>query len=238
MILDELLKLQDTAYADFQAKLTPGIPRERFIGVRIPELRKLTKSLWKEAARQKKEDGKSELADEIEQFMRDLPHRYYDEDMLHGLFIEQLKNYDECVKQLQIFLPYVDNWAVCDIMSPKILKKDLPLTMELICAWSASPETYTCRFGLELLMSHFLDDAFHPEYLEIPASVRSEDYYVKMMVAWFFATALAKQWDAAVPYIEEKRLAPWIHNKTIRKAIESYRITDEQKAYLRTLKVK
>ena len=110
--------------------------------------------------------------------------------------------------------------------------------MELICAWSASPETYTCRFGLELLMSHFLDDAFHPEYLEIPASVRSEDYYVKMMVAWFFATALAKQWDAAVPYIEEKRLAPWIHNKTIRKAIESYRITDEQKAYLRTLKVK
>lgn len=238
MILDELLKLQDTAYADFQAKLTPGIPRERFIGVRIPELRKLAKILWKEAARQKKEGGKSELADEIEQFMRDLPHRYYDEDMLHGLFIEQLKNYDECVKQLQIFLPYVDNWAVCDIMSPKILKKDLPRTMELICAWSASPETYTCRFGLELLMSHFLDDAFRPEYLEIPAAARSEEYYVKMMVAWFFATALAKQWEAAIPYIEEHRLAPWTHNKTIQKAIESYRITDEQKSYLRSLKVK
>lgn len=238
MIFDELLKLQDTAYADFQAKLTPGIPRERFIGVRIPELRKLAKSLWKEAARQKKEGGKSELADEIEQFMRELPHRYYDEDMLHGLFIEQLKNYDECVKQLQIFLLYVDNWAVCDIMSPKILKKDLPRTMELIRIWSASPETYTCRFGLELLMTHFLDDAFRPEYLEIPAAARSEEYYVRMMVAWFFATALAKQWEAAIPYIEEHRLAPWTHNKTIQKAIESYRITDEQKSYLRSLKVK
>ena len=147
-----------------------------------------------------------------------------------------MKDYAKCIEATDAFLPYVDNWAVCDIMSPKVFAKHKAELMDKIREWSKSSYTYTCRFGIEMLMSHFLDKDFKAEYLEIPAAARSEEYYVKMMVAWFFATALAKQWDATIPYIEEKVLAPWTHNKTIQKAIESYRITPEQKEYLRTLK--
>lgn len=221
-IKDELLALQDVSYADFQSKLTPGIPRELFIGVRVPELRKLAKRLLKEP--------------EAALFLLELPHTYYDENMLHALLLSFMKDYDACIAAVDQFLPYVDNWAVCDILSPKIFKKHKTALLEKIKEWSASEETYTCRFGIEMLMSHFLDDDFKPEYLTIPASVQSEAYYVQMMVAWFFATALAKQWDASVQYIEAHVLDTWTHHKAIQKACESNRITPKQKEYLRTLK--
>lgn len=223
-IQKQLFELQDKEYAAFQAKLTPGVPLDSFIGVRVPLARKLAKEIFKDPTHKA--------------FLEELPHKYYDENMLHGLLISQMKDYDECIKATDKFLPFVDNWAVCDIMSPKVFAKHKTELKEKIREWSASSHTYTCRFGLEMLMSHFLDADFKPEYLEIPASARSEEYYVKMMVAWFFATALAKQWDATIPYLQNKVLAPWTHNKTIQKAIESYRITAEQKEYLRTLKVK
>lgn len=222
-IKEELLALQDISYADFQAKLTPNIPRELFIGVRVPDLRKLAKKVAEEP--------------ETSKFLKNLPHKYYDENMLHGLLISEIKDYDACLVAVDEFLPYVDNWAVCDIMSPKIFKKNKTALLEKIKEWSASEKTYTCRFGIEMLMSHFLDDDFKPEYLEIPLSVNSEDYYVQMMIAWFFATALAKEWDATIKYIEDHRLDRWTHNKAIQKARESRRITPKEKEYLKSLKV-
>lgn len=223
-IQKRLFELRDEKYADFQAKLTPGIPREDFIGVRVPMVRAFAKEVIKDQA--------------CESFLQELPHRYYDENMLHGLVLSEMKDYEACVEKVEQFLPYVDNWAVCDIMSPKIFKKNKDKLILKIKEWSASLETYTCRFGLEMLMSHFLDEDFCPAYLEIPAQVKSEEYYVNMMIAWFFATALAKQWDSTILYIENKTMDPWVHNKTIQKAIESRRITAEQKEYLRSLKVK
>ncbi len=221
-VIEELLALQDVSYGDFQAKLTPGIPRELFIGVRVPEVRKLAKRLVKEP--------------EISEFLNELPHKYYDENMFHGLLISEIKDYDACIGAVEKFLPYVDNWAVCDIMSPKVFKKNKDKLFNKIKEWSASEKTFTCRFGMEMLMTYFLDDDFRPEYLDIPASVHSEEYYVNMMTAWFFATALAKQWDSAVVYIENGVLDTWVHNRAIQKARESYRITPEQKEYLKTLK--
>ena len=215
--------MQDRQYAVFQAKLTPGVPPESFIGIRVPVLRKFAKEFVKEV--------------EVNDFVHQLPHKYYDENMMHSLLISQVKDYEDCISLTDSFLPYVDNWAVCDIMSPKVFAKHKEALTERINNWINSRHTFTCRFGIETLMTHYLDKDFKADYLEIPADVRSGEYYVKMMVAWFFATALAKQWDAAIPYIEQKRLAPWTHNKTIQKAIESYRITPEQKDYLRTLKI-
>lgn len=221
-IKEELLALQDISYADFQAKLTPNIRRDLFIGVRVPELRKLAKRIAEEP--------------ETSKFLKNLPHKYYDENMLHGILISEMKNYEACIEAVDIFLPYVDNWAVCDIMSPKIFKKNKEALLEKIKEWSSSEKTYTCRFGIEMLMSHFLDDDFKPKYLEIPLSVNSEEYYVQMMIAWFFATALAKEWDATIKYIEDQRLNTWTHNKAIQKARESRRITPKQKEYLKSLK--
>ncbi|MDD6190014.1 MAG: DNA alkylation repair protein [Firmicutes bacterium] len=221
-ITGRLFELADEKYADFQAKLTPGIDRELFIGVRVPAARKLAKELYKSG--------------DFEAFLTELPHKYYDENMLHGLILSEFKDYDECVEQVDMFLPYVDNWAVCDIMSPKCFKKNKDRLIGKIIEWSESNLVYTSRFGMGMLMTHFLDDDFRQEYLDIPARVKLDDYYAKMMVAWFFATALAKQWDAAIPYIENNALEPWIHNKTIQKARESNRITPQQKDYLKTLK--
>ena len=218
-----LFELQDKHYAAFQAKLTPGVPIEQFIGIRIPVLRAFAKEYAKE----------SEHLD----FLMQLPHRYYDENMLHGLLISQSKDFDECIRLTDAFLPHIDNWAVCDIMSPKIFSRHKEQLLVKIRQWSKSSHKFTCRFGLKMLMTHFLDKDFRSEYLEIPASARSEEYYVKMMVAWFYATALAKQWEATIPYLQKHVLAPWTHNKTIQKACESYRITADQKDYLRTLKL-
>lgn len=216
--------MQDKEYAEFQSKLTPGVPTENIIGVRVPILRQFAKEFAKEAV--------------VNAFLRRLPHKYYDENMLHALLISEVKDYEECIRLTDTFLPFVDNWAVCDIISPKVFAKHKKELLAKIKTWSKSSHVYTCRFGIETLMSHYLDKDFKSEYLQIPASAISGEYYVKMMVAWFFATALAKQWDATIPYIKNKELAPWTHNKTIQKAIESYRITPEQKAYLRSLKIK
>ena len=222
-IPERLYALRDIGYADFQSKLVPNIPRERFIGVRTPDMRKLAKQLAKE--------------ENAQAFMADVPHTYYDENILHALLIGESRDYGACIRAIDAFLPYVDNWAVCDILSPKVLSKNKPDLLERIRGWIASAHPYTCRFGMEMLMTWFLDADFQSEYLELPAGVRSEEYYVRMMVAWFFATALAKQWDAAIPYLQQARLDRWTHHKTIQKAIESYRIPQERKAYLRTLRL-
>lgn len=221
-IQKELFELQDISYGDFQAKLVPNIPRELLIGVRVPEARKLAKRLAKEP--------------EASEFLKDLPHKYYDENILHALLISEMKDYDACIVAIDEYLPYIDNWAVCDILSPKIFKEHKTSLLEKIKEWSASDKTYTCRFGLEMLMSYFLDNDFKPDYLEITTSVHSEEYYVRMMIAWFFATDLAKQWDASIKYIEDNRLDTWTHNKAIQKAKASRRITPKQKEYLKALK--
>lgn len=222
-IQEMLFELQDREYAIFQQKLTPTLPLEKFIGVRVPDARKLAKQL----------SGTDIAAD----FIDELPHEYFDENMLHGLVISGIKDYDECIRRFDEFLPYVDNWAVCDIPSPKIFSKNRDKLMDKILQWISSDEPYTCRFGMGMLMSHYLDDDFKPEYLEIPAKVHSDEYYVRMMQAWYYATALAKQWDSTIPYMEQQRLDKWVHNKTIQKARESYRITKEQKEYLKGLKM-
>lgn len=221
-IQNRLFELQDKEYAAFQSKLIPTLAKDKIIGVRIPAARKLAMQVIK--------DGMANA------FLKDLPHVFYDENILHSLLISEIKDYSECVRQVDIFLPYVDNWAVCDIIAPKVFKKNRQELIGKIKEWSSSRQTYTCRFGLGILMCHYLDQDFVEEYLEIPASVQSDDYYVKMMVAWFFATALAKQWEAAIPYLIKNRLDPWTHNKTIQKARESFRITKEQKIYLKELK--
>ena len=215
--------MRDAAYAAFIAKLTPGFPPSHFIGVRVPLLRTIARSFAKEEAASQR-------------FLSHLPHSYYEEDMLHGMLISLVKDYDRCLDLIDRFLPYVDNWAVCDTLSPKVFAKHKAQLLENILRWSSSSHTYTCRFGLRMLMTHFLDDSFSADFLEIPAAIRSEEYYVKMMVAWFFATALAKQWEATLPYLENRQLDPWTHRKTIQKAIESYRIPPERKDYLRTLR--
>ena len=221
-IREELFALRDEGYAAFQQKLIPGVPAERVIGVRVPELRKLAKRYYKDS--------------EHRQFLQALPHGYYDEDLLHALLIAEEKDCARCLEETEAFLPFVDNWAVCDIFSPKVFAKHKEELLQRIRIWAKSEKTYTCRFGIGMLMQHFLDTDFDAAYLEIPATVQSEEYYVNMMLAWFFATALAKQWEATIPYLENKRLARWTHNKTIQKARESYRMTAAEKEYLKRLK--
>lgn len=220
----ELFAMQDLKYRDFHAKLMPTIEKERIIGVRTPELRAFAKKY-----------GRTEDA---AVFLQVLPHRYYEENNLHGLLIEQIRDYDTCIEAVEQFLPYVDNWATCDMLTIKVVKKHLDRFILEIRRWMSSDHTYTIRFGIGMLMRYYLDDEFRIEYLDMVAGVRSEEYYVNMMRAWYFATALAKQYESVIPYIEEHRLDVWTHNKTIQKAVESYRITPEQKAYLKTLRIK
>lgn len=221
-IQKRLLELSDEKNADFSAKLTPGIDREKFLGVRIPASRKLAKEIIKE--------------NEHKDFLNSLPHKYYDENILHSILISEIKDYDECIKYVDEFLPYVDNWAVCDTISPKAFKNKHERLMNDILRWVDSDQTYAIRFGLKILMAHFLDNDFKNEYLKIPAKIKSDEYYINMMIAWFYATALAKQWDNTIVYIENGVLDKWVHNKAIQKARESYRITAEQKEYLKSLK--
>ena len=215
---------QDLKYADFIAKLVPTLPKESFIGVRTPEYKKILKELPQE--------------DVVREFMNDLPHQFYEENILHVTLIGKIKDFDDCLNQVERFLPYVDNWAVCDGLQPKVFKKHTEEIRKLIPGWITSEETYTRRFGLHMLMTYFLDDDFDEALLSLAADQRSEEYYANMMTAWAFAEALAKQWDVAVTYIEGKRLDKWTHNKAIQKAVESYKFTDEQKTYLKGLKVK
>lgn len=222
-IQTELWELQDMGYRDFQAKLIPTMALENIIGVRTPQVRKLAKKWAKDP--------------QIGEFLAQLPHRYYDENNLHAFIVEQFRDYEECLRQTELFLPYVDNWATCDMMAPKVFAKHTEELLEPIRRWIASGETYTVRFGVGMLMRFYLDEAFRPEYPEWVAGICSEEYYVNMMRAWYFATALAKQYAGTVLFLEEKRLDVWTHNKAIQKACESLRITAEQKLYLRGLKV-
>lgn len=218
----ELLKIADKDYAAFQAKLAPTVPPESCLGVRIPELRKF-------AARFAK-------TPECAEFLKALPHVYYDENMLHSILLCGIKNYEQCIAEVERFLPFVDNWAACDTLRPKIFAKHRAELLPKAREWIASGKTYTVRFGVDILMSEFLDEDYSPELLEIPASVVSGEYYVNMMVAWYYATALAKHWDDAVKYIENTRLPEWTRRKAIQKACESFRITKEQKEYLKKLR--
>lgn len=222
-IRNELSHMQDRDYKAFHSKLIPTVPGDTIIGVRMPALRAYAKSL---------RDA------DVSAFLSDLPHKYYDENNLHALLIMAMGDFAACLDAVNAFLPYVDNWATCDLLRPACFKKHRAELLEQIKVWLGSEHTYTLRFGMEMLMLHFLEEDFKPEYLEWLAEIRSEGYYVNMMLAWFYATALAKQWDATLPYIEKRRLDTWVHNKTIQKAIESYRVTDEQKTYLRTLRMK
>ena len=221
-IQQRLFALQDLVYREFHCGLIPNVPAEAIIGIRTPALRALAREL----------SG----TPEAEAFLSSLPHEYYEENNLHGFLICRIRDYSACVREIDRFLPYVDNWATCDSMSPQCFARHPEELIADIRRWIADDRTYTVRFGLRCLMNHFLDERFRPKYLELAASVRSEEYYVNMMVAWFFATALAKQYDAALPYLENRRLDQWVHNKTIQKARESFRITPEQKEYLRSLK--
>lgn len=225
IIIEELKKLQDSENALFQQKLTPGVDADRFLGVRVPDCRKLAKTLMKE------------FTDDSKAFFKELPHYYFDENMLHGLMIAEIKDYDGCIKELELFLPYIDNWAVCDSISPVSFKRNRIKLIDKCQEWISSEHTYTCRFGMLMLMKHFLDEDFKEDYLRLPADVVSDEYYVNMMRAWYYATALAKQWDETIPFIENVILDPWTHNKTIQKACESFRISSEQKKYLQGLKV-
>lgn len=213
---------KDEQYAQFHRKLIPGIAPETIIGVRTPILRKLAKQIAKE--------------DYCKTFLEECPHELFEENQLHGFMISDMKNFELCISELEKFLPYINNWATCDQTSPKIFKKHKNELLPYIRKWLASEHTYTVRFAIGMLMQHYLEDDFKPEYLAMVAGIKSEEYYINMEIAWYMATALTKQWDAAILYIETKKMDKWVHNKTIQKAIESYRITDEQKKHLRTFR--
>ena len=223
-IREELFSLQDPGYRDFQGALIPSNKDASMIGVRTPELRRLARTYA----------GREDIAE----FLDDLPHQYFDENQLHAFIISGIKDYEKCVKEVIRFLPYVDNWATCDQMSPKVFRKHRQELAEQAEEWIGSDHTYTVRFGIKMLMDHFLEEEFDLMYPEMVAQVRSEEYYIRMMIAWYFATALAKQYDAVLPFIENRRLDPWTHNKTIQKAVESFRVTPEHKEYLKSLKIK
>ena len=223
-IQKRLFELQDKKYRDFQVKLVPNIDSNSIIGIRTPDLRELTKEIYKSG--------------NYSSFLKDIPHKYYEENLIHMFLLSLLKDFDECITELDTFLPYVDCWPVSDQATPKSFKKNHDKLISHIKKWISSKHVYTVRFGIRMLMNEYLDEDFKEEYLNMVSSIKGEDYYLKMMIAWYFATALAKQYDATIPYIENKELDTWSHNKTIQKAIESYRITDEQKEYLRTLKIK
>ncbi|WP_242870348.1 DNA alkylation repair protein [[Clostridium] aminophilum] len=209
-------------YRDMQIKIIPNLNPESIVGVRTPELRNMAKDSLKTG--------------DYKEFLKELPHKYFEENQMHAFIISGIKDLNECLEELEKFLPYVDNWATCDQMSPKMFKKHRAVLLAHIKEWIASDKPYTIRFGVGMLMEHFLDEDYDPQYPEMVAGIRSEEYYVNMMIAWYFATALAKQYESVLPFLEKKRLDDWTHNKAIQKCVESRRITEEQKKYLKTLK--
>ena len=223
-IQEELFSFRDEQYREFNAKLLPTVDKEKIIGIRTPLLRKYAKAFAKRP--------------EAELFMQTLPHDYFEENNLHAVLVQKMRSFDNCIKELDCFLPFVDNWATCDMMSPKILRKNPDALMKKIRQWLNSDHTYTVRFAVKCLMDFYLEENFTEEVLYLVSQVDKEDYYIKMVCAWFFATALAKQYESALPYLTEHRLPLWVHNKTIQKAVESYRIDDDTKKYLKTLKIK
>lgn len=224
MIQEKLFEYQDLGYREFNSKLIPNIDKETMIGVRIPDIRKIEKSL---------------SIEEKEQFLMDLPHKYFEENMLHGIIISNMKDHDKVITNLEKFLPYVDNWAVCDSISPKIFKKNREKVITNVLSWIKSNHTYVCRFGIGMIMQLYLEDEyFKKTYLDIIAEIKTEDYYINMMRAWTFQVALVKQWKEAIKYIEKGLLDEFTHNKTISKSCDSYKIEKEKKEYLKTLRRK
>ena len=221
-VQQDLFTMQDLKYRDFHAKLMPTVEKESVIGVRVPVLRTYAKKF-----------GKTE---EAKQFLKILPHQYYEENNLHMMLVAQIKDYESCLAEVERFLPYVDNWATCDLPAPKCFEKHKKELITVIRKWISSEKIYVVRYGIGLLLRLYLDADFDPAYLELVTAVQSEEYYVNMMIAWYLATALAKQWEETIPYLEERRLSEWVHRKTIQKAVESYRITKEKKEYLRSLR--
>ncbi len=217
-----LAEVKDDAYREFQAKLVPNIPKETILGVRTPEMRKIAKEVFESAER--------------DAFLNDLPHKYYEENLIHFFVLAMIRDFDECVRRVEAFLPYVDCWPASDQATPKSFRKNHEKLLPYIEKWIASDHVYTARFGLRMLMNEFLDADFKEEYLALAASKQGEDYYLKMMIAWFFATALAKRYDETVPYLEQHRLDEWVHKKAIQKAIESFRVSDAHKEYLKRLR--
>lgn len=223
-IRKELKKLQDKGYREMQVTIIPTVDADSIIGVRTPALRQLAKEFAKR--------------EDISEFLSDLPHKFFEENQLHAFILSGMKDAESCIRLVDEFLPYVDNWATCDQMSPKVFKKHKQLLLEYVDKWIRSEHTYVKRFAIGMLMEHFLDEDFKTSYLTKVSKIRSEEYYVNMMIAWYFATALAKQYEDTLPFIEKQKLDKWTHNKSIQKAVESYRITQEQKEYLKTLKRK
>jgi 3-methyladenine DNA glycosylase AlkD len=221
-VIEMLKENQDEKYGEFQRKLLPTVDPCKIMGVRTPVLRKMAKQLKKNAL--------------CEEFLSELPHIYFEENLLHGIIISENADFESCIRQLERFLPYIDNWAVCDQTSPKVFKKHKDELLTYIREWLDAEHVYTVRFAIGMLMRHFLDEDFKQEYLDMVTAIRSDAYYVNMEIAWYMATALAKQWETTVPYLEEGKMDPWVHNRTIQKARESYRISEEQKRYLVTLK--
>ena len=223
-LYDRLMEVKDDTYRDFQAKLVPDIPSETILGVRTPEMRKIAKEVFESPDR--------------DVFLSDLPHRYYEENLIHFFVISMSRDFDECVKVTERFLPYVDCWPVSDQATPKAFKKNHEKLLPFIRKWIDSDHVYTARFGIRMLMNEFLGDDFKEEYLNLVADKKGEEYYLKMMIAWYFATALAKRYDETVPYFEKHRLEEWVHRKAIQKATESYRVSDAHKEYLKSLRKK
>lgn len=223
-ITNKLLLLQDLNYREFHAKLIPNVSKESIIGVKNPNVKQVAKEIIKNH--------------DEELFIGNLPHKYYEENNLHSYIICECKDYNKTIKLLDDFLPYVDNWATCDIITPKIFKKNRDKLLTEIERWINSNNTYIIRFGIKMLMNFFLDDEFKKEYLDIPLKIKSNEYYVNMMIAWFYSTALAKQYEETIKIIESKKLNKWIHNRSIQKALESYRVDNDKKTYLRSLKIK
>lgn len=223
-IQEKLFQLQDLGYRDFHSKLMPTVSKERIIGVRVPQLRKLAKEL-----------NKSDLKAE---FLNALPHKYYEEDNLHAFLIEQIKDFDECISALDDFLLFIDNWATCDMMTPKVLGTNTEKLYEKIEEWVKSEHIYTIRFAIVTLMKFFMDERLDKKHLSLILKIKTDEYYINMAIAWYLATALSSRWDIVIPYIEKQKFDKWVHNKAIQKAVESYRITKEQKDYLKTLRIK
>ncbi len=222
-VRQRLFELQDTGYKEFHSKLMPTVDKEKIIGVRVPDIRKFAKELFK--------DGRGL------EFIKNLPHKYYEEDNLHAFIVEQIKDFDLCLSETERFIPFIDNWATCDMFSPKVFSKYTDEIFVKSLEWIKSENIYVVRYGIGMLMRYFLDERFSPEILTIVAGVKSDEYYINMMIAWFFATALAKQYNETIVFLQENRLPLWVHNKTILKAVESNRIDKEIKKYLRTMKM-
>jgi len=223
-LIDSLFLHQDLKYRDFHSKLVPNIEKQRFIGVRTPILRKIAKELVRDGSYKK--------------FIKDLPHYYYEENTLHSCILSLFKDLDELLIELDKFLPYIDNWATCDLLSPKAFKKDLNRILDKVKEWINTKDVYSIRFGIVILLRFYLDDIFSDEINEIVVNIKSSDYYVNMAIAWYFSYALIEQYDSTISIFENKVLDKWIHNKSIQKAIESYRINENTKNYLRSLKIK